>query len=129
MDKADKAIIAAWLLSKDADVQAASDFVIALDQGVRLGEEDAIQMHKSVLARIEHEDVPGEYGDFIRVIKASGNLMAASERLEKAVNGFRKAQQILEAEPKNDLAAKILVHQALKAVSDGLERETFEERG
>ncbi|MTH95214.1 hypothetical protein [Roseibium sp. RKSG952] len=122
MDKADKVIIMAWLLSKESDVQAASDFVIALDQGVRLGEDDAIQMHKSVLARIEHEDVPGEYGDFIRVIKASGNLMAASEKLEKAVNGFKKAQQILKAEPKNDLAAKILIHQAMKAVTEGLER-------
>lgn len=126
MDKAEKAIIAAWLLSKNADVQATADFVIALSQGIELGEKDAIQMHKSMLARIDHEDVPGEYGEFIRVVKASGNLIAASEKLQRAVDGFKKAQEILEAEPKNDLAAKILVHQALKAISEGLGKETFE---
>ena len=129
MEKTEKVIIATYLISKKADFEAAANFVHAIEQGIELGEEDAIQMRESLLRRIELEDIPGEYGAFIRIVKTTGDLVAATERLDRAVGGFQEANRLLRSNPQSELAAKIVVRQAIKAISDGLGRETFERPG
>lgn len=129
MEKTEKVIIATYLISKKADFEAAANLVHAIEQGIELGEEDAIQMRESLLKRIEVEDIPGEYGEFIRIVKATGDLVMATERLERAVGGFQEANRLLKSNPQSELAAKIVVRQAVKAISEGLGRETFEDRG
>lgn len=117
MEIAEKIMVACLLISEGADDETVSEFISVLSDGVEAGEEDAITLFNQLMERMEGDVQKGYFGDVIRLMKSKIKLDESYRKFGMAITGMEKVMKILDENPKNDFAAKIMVQRALDAIA------------
>lgn len=119
MQTAHKIMIASLLFSEGAQVDDVNEFLDRLAKGLEKNEEDAILIFETFMRRVEGDLPDGPAGEVIRVMKAKVHLDDNCRRFGIAVSGMKKVLELLNSNPKSELAAKVI----LKQVTDVVARE------
>lgn len=124
MEAAEKVMIACLLLSEGADEEGVRGLIEALEEGIRLGEKDSVDLKAALLARMDGPLPEGPAGTVIRLMKAKLEHDEVCRRFGIVAGGLSKAVRLLQQPAGTPLAARILVKRALAAL--GEEREAQE---
>lgn len=118
MEASEKIMIACLLISEGGDEDSIREFISALEEGVALGEPDALDLHRRLMSRMDGPMPSGAAGAVIRLMKAKRDHDQVRRRYGMAVEGLSKAISILGQPVKGDLSARILVARAMAAVAE-----------
>lgn len=118
METSEKVMIACLLISEGGEEDAVKEFISVLDEGMALGELDAVDLHSRLMKRMDGPLPSGAAGAVIRLMKAKREHDAVRRRYGMAVGGLSKALSILNQPVKGDLGARILVGKAMAVIGE-----------
>lgn len=118
MDAAEKVMIACLLLSEGAQDEAVRGFMEALEEGIRLGEQDSLEMRAAFLERLRGPLPAGPAGSVIRLMRAKIEHDEVCRRFGIVAGGLSKALDVLQQPAGTPLAARILVKRVLAALGE-----------
>jgi len=118
METSEKVMIACLLISEGGEEDAVREFISVLEEGISLGERDAVDLHAKLMRRMDGPLPDGPAGAVIRLMKAKRDHDAVRRRYGMAVEGLSKALSILSQPIKGDLSARIMVTRAMSAIGE-----------